>query len=95
MDTNTVKTLVQTIDYTGIGVLFGALAAFVVAIGGFALQIAIFVRAGNTAANVQKIEVATNSMKDALVKSTREQSLLEGADIERKEAIIRSKEETK
>ena len=42
-------------------------------------------RAIEIAANVQKIELATNSMKDALIDSTAKASELEGAERGRKE----------
>jgi hypothetical protein len=38
------------------------------------------------ASNIQKIETATNSMKDALVKATGEQKLLEGMAVEKARA---------
>lgn len=85
-----------TIDYQGLAILFGAIASFIVTVGGFGMQVATFVRAGRLinhqeimSSDVRKIEIATNSMKDALIKTTREQSLLEGAAVERTEEAAR------
>lgn len=46
-------------------------------------------RAMEIAANVLKIELATNSMKDALVASTAKASELEGAERGRQEEVVR------
>lgn len=51
--------------------------------------------AKNTEANVQKIEVATNSMKDALVKATHDAALLQGQKDERAVGDLRRSAEAK
>jgi hypothetical protein len=85
------------IDWSGITGFIVALGGFVTLLIPAVLSVATFIRTGNLsrqqerltehqdalATNVQKIETATNSMKDALVKATRDKSLLEGAATER------------
>ena len=78
-----------TIDYSGIAVLVGAIGVLLTSVGGFIVSMVTLCRQGKMAHNIQKIETATNSMKDALVAVTREQSLLEGAATERKEEDAR------
>ena len=50
----------------------------------------VFVQNQRLSRNVQKIEIATNSMKDALVKTTKEAATLQGASDER----VRAKNES-
>ena len=66
------------IDYQGIATLIASLTTSIVAL-------VTLRRQGEIKKNVQLIEKATNSMKDALVSATREQSLLEGAARGRKD----------
>jgi hypothetical protein len=67
-------TLLADIDWRG-------MAAFVAAIGSVLATVLGIINRLNiklTQANVQKVETATNSMKDALVKATAASSFAEG-----------------
>jgi NADH:ubiquinone oxidoreductase subunit K len=68
--------------------------ALVVAAGPFIIGVVNLLLHQKQSANILKIEVATNSIKDALVKATREKALLEGAAIEhlraKAEAAVRA-----
>lgn len=78
-----------TLNFEGLALVLGAIGVLLGSVGSFVVSMVTLFRQGKLAENVQKIETATNSMKDALVKATREQSLLEGADRERQEETAR------
>ena len=66
------------IDLGGIAALIASIATAIVSIGTFVRQGRIQRRIELVQTNVQKIELATNSMKDALVKATAEASQAKG-----------------
>lgn len=81
-----------TIDWMGINGFLIALSALIGVLVPSGLSIATYIRTSRIAnhqtliaANVQRIELATNSMKDALVVATRNQALMDGAVIGRAE----------
>ena len=67
----------------GVALVLGAFSVLLTSLGAFIVSMVTLRRQGRMATNIQKIETATNSMQTALVKATREQSLLEGANTER------------
>ena len=95
-------------DYTGAAFLTGAIGALVASLVASALSIATFIRSGRNARaigavtdaitdvkhNVKTIEVATNSMKDALVKATADAEFsrgkAEGVAVERANPQVRA-----
>lgn len=78
-----------TINFEGVALVLGAVGVLLSSLGSFIISMVTLRRQGTIAANVQKIETATNSMKDALVEKTRGQALLEGADNERQDEVAR------
>jgi hypothetical protein len=59
----------------------------VIVLLGIAINAYVVLRINRVATNVQKIELATNSMQDALVKSTAKASLAEGKEFGRANAL--------
>lgn len=71
------------IDWTKVIEMFiGSVPAILVAMGGFVVAIrrvnGVAEGVGIMAADIHKVEVATNSMKDALVKATEDKALMVG-----------------
>lgn len=64
------------IDYQGIAMLIASLSAAVVSVG-------TFIRAGRTDKRIDKLEVNTNSIKDALVEETGKSEFARGGQVER------------
>ncbi len=76
-----VEVVAGTVDWFGIAAAITALSSLVAAIfAGLAhYRIAVLqVQAKSNSDNIQKIELATNSMKDALVEATRQGAMAQG-----------------
>lgn len=79
-------------DYQGIAILIGAVAAAISVIGGLGIQIATFVRAGQMTkaieANTEKVEVvhkATNSLVEIAGKAEFAKGVLQGRAAQKSE----------
>lgn len=59
------------VDYKGISLLLGALAAFITVVGGFAMQVAIFIRQGKSIQVSKELHDSVNGQTVALKEAIR------------------------